>query len=707
MLNREQNPRERIAKSWIIRLGLGACVAASIVLSSLAQDPPPPPMDDPPREALSQDDVEVLTRGPVHEAFAEPLSNEPEPGLVVTQKPPDDISEVAPDFKPEGDDVVWIPGYWAWDDDRDNFLWVSGIWRKLPPGRRWVPGYWLEAQGGWQWVAGLWVPDQEDELVYRQPPPESLEAGPSTPAPNDSYFWVPGCWMWYGTDYRWRPGYWHPYQENWVWVPAHWVWTPSGCLFVAGYWDYRVSTRGQLFAPVYFRRSGWGHTHYYSPWCAVESTPLLVHFWVRPRYSHYYFGDYYGPRYASFGISPWCQYHSSRRGRWDPLLTHYNVHYRHRDHFDYAARMSHWHSHYDHHEEDRPRRTFRDQEQFAQQLDNKPSHLREQAVLGVALAAAAKRSDRPVALKPVSQDIKQFQFKESKQFRDLTRERAKSEKFAKIDTPDRDDDRRRDRDNDRKRDDNDHPRDKDDKPSLPKTGLAPEVKTPDPSPKQKPDEPGKPLLGRDDKDRKADKDRKDGKDWDDDKRPTRGSLKLPKTTMTTGKLAADAPKAPPQINTPAPIERKDLPKVERPKPEQNIGGRPQPSGKTGSAEPKPSPRTEPSTRKPTVETPKPQPKLEAPKVQPKADPPKPQPKVEPPRVQPKVETPKPQPKVDPPKPKVEPPKVEPPRNPPKVEPPKPQPSKPPRTESPRRDDPPKRSDPPKKSDDDKKPKRGK
>ena len=165
MLDKKPTPLAQRSRGWqaLGRLGAGLCLAAMIVLSSLAQEkpPPPPPMDDLPREALSQDDVEVLTRGPVHEGFAEPLANDPEAGLIVPRKPPEDIAEVAPDFKPEGDDVVWIPGYWAWDDDRDNFLWVSGIWRKLPPGLRWIPGYWVDADadGDWQWVSGLWVPD--------------------------------------------------------------------------------------------------------------------------------------------------------------------------------------------------------------------------------------------------------------------------------------------------------------------------------------------------------------------------------------------------------------------------------------------------------------------------------------------------------------------------------------------------------------------
>lgn len=677
MLAKNQTPLTQGFRRWqaIARLGTGLCLASLIVLNSLAQEtpPPPPPADDLPREALPQDDVEVLTRGPVHEAFAEPLANDPEAGLVVPRKPPEDIAEVAPDFKPDGDDVVWIPGYWAWDDDRDNFLWVSGIWRKLPPGLRWIPGYWVDADadGDWQWVSGLWVPDQQDELSYRVAPPESLETGPNTPAPNDSYFWVPGCWMWYDLGYRWRPGYWHPYQENWVWVPAHWVWTPSGCLFVAGYWDYRVGTRGQLFAPVYFRRSNWYATHYYSPWCAIESTPLLVHFWVRPRYSHYYFGDYYGPRYATFGLSPWSRWHS-HPGHWDPLLTHYNVHYRHHDHFDYSARMSHWHSHYDSHVDDRPRRTFRDQQQFASRLGSNPSQIGQQSLLGMTLAAAATKSDRPVALKPVNQDFKKNQFRESKQLRELSRERSKSEKFAKIDPA---------------------LRDRDDKNGSSKSGLVPDLKgkTTEGSPS-----PIDPLSARKGKPAETDKSPnskvtpkidepskkvadQDGK-GEADKRPARGgTLKLPKTTMTTGKLAAEAPKTPAQVAVPTTIDRKDLPKLERPKTGQPIvDGQPSPDLKPKPNEPKSTPRVESPKVQPKVETPKVQPKVEPPKVQPKIEPPKVQPKIEPPKVQPKVEPPKVQPRVEPPKVKVAPPKSE----------------------------PPKRSDPPKKGNDDNKPKRG-
>src|SRR5262245_15101358 len=80
--------------------------------------------------------VEVLARGPVHEAFAS-LADSAPPSVQVKKKPPDALEEMPPDEKPEGD-VVWIGGYWAWDDDRTDFLWVSGIWRVQPPEKRWV-----------------------------------------------------------------------------------------------------------------------------------------------------------------------------------------------------------------------------------------------------------------------------------------------------------------------------------------------------------------------------------------------------------------------------------------------------------------------------------------------------------------------------------------------------------------------------------------
>src|SRR5262249_18833730 len=105
-------------------------------------------------------------RGPVHEGYAQPYSAQPQPGPVIPREPPQPVPEEPPDQRPEGEGVQWIPGYWAWDADRQDFLWVSGFWRMPPPERRWVPGHWTQADEGWRWVPGWWAPAQEQEIPY-------------------------------------------------------------------------------------------------------------------------------------------------------------------------------------------------------------------------------------------------------------------------------------------------------------------------------------------------------------------------------------------------------------------------------------------------------------------------------------------------------------------------------------------------------------
>src|SRR5436305_11405657 len=75
---------------------------------------------DPPEQQAEQG-VEVLARGPVHEAYAEPSAAQPQSPPVVNRQPPEPIDELPPDQKPEGDNVQWIPGYWTWDDDSSDF----------------------------------------------------------------------------------------------------------------------------------------------------------------------------------------------------------------------------------------------------------------------------------------------------------------------------------------------------------------------------------------------------------------------------------------------------------------------------------------------------------------------------------------------------------------------------------------------------------
>ena len=269
------------------------------------------------------EEMEVLTRGPVHEAFAGTVSYNPEPGIVVTNPVPEMIEEVPPEQRLEGDNVAWIPGYWAWDEEQNDFLWISGVWRNLPPGRQWVPGYWSDVDGGFQWTSGYWEDAETTEVNYLPEPPRSLETGPNIAAPSNDQTWIPGNWMWRDTRYAWRPGYWAPARENWIWVPGHYRWTRLGYVYVDGYWDYAVPRRGVLFAPVHFhphayRRPGF----YYSPATVISLVVFSNHLFLRPKYGHYYFGDYYAPRYRNRGYFVSYSYHSSRRGC-DPIYSHY------------------------------------------------------------------------------------------------------------------------------------------------------------------------------------------------------------------------------------------------------------------------------------------------------------------------------------------------------------------------------------------------
>jgi hypothetical protein len=270
------------------------------------------------------DDFEILTRGALHEAFASAHHADPQASPLVAKTPPELIDEVSPEYKPEGTNVQWIPGYWAWDDAQADFIWISGVWRDVPPGRQWVPGYWSEETGQYRWVSGFWTEQQNQELGYLPAPPTNLDNGPSVQRPSNDHFYVPGNWDYQGENYRWLSGHWQPVVQNYIWVPARYVWTPHGCVYVSGYWDYEVDSRGTCFAPIHFRRPVYVDQSYvYRPSFVVNvNVDFLTHLFVRPNCGQYYYGDWYSSRYSSQGYKPWCNFSSHHR-RYDPLLAYY------------------------------------------------------------------------------------------------------------------------------------------------------------------------------------------------------------------------------------------------------------------------------------------------------------------------------------------------------------------------------------------------
>src|SRR5262245_60057927 len=137
--------------------GLVCGLALALALTPASAPGQLPPQGQPPAAPGVDQNTgqEVLARGPVHEAYASTVET-PAATPVVQQQPPEAIEELPPDEKPAGDNVQWIPGYWQWDEERTDFIWISGFWRAPPPNRVWVPGSWRQVQGGFQWVSGFW-----------------------------------------------------------------------------------------------------------------------------------------------------------------------------------------------------------------------------------------------------------------------------------------------------------------------------------------------------------------------------------------------------------------------------------------------------------------------------------------------------------------------------------------------------------------------
>jgi hypothetical protein len=267
----------------------------------------------------------VLLRGPVHEAFAAPLIQRLQPPPVVREAPPDPIVELLPLLRP-AKCKQWIPGYWAYDDAAGNYLWVTGLWRRVPPGMRWIPGSWIEVDGGWQRSPGFWFDAGQEKirLLPQPPPPPVFDR---TWIQDRSGIYVPASWVFKDGRYQWRPGFWYNPERGWFYNPARYVWTPGGWAYVKGHWDYPLARRGLLFAPASFdqeelARDAGG----FRPAQVVNVLALQGALFVRPAWGGYYFGNYFGRHREKF--TPWVDYRATMNAD-DPLFAYHC--WQHRD----------------------------------------------------------------------------------------------------------------------------------------------------------------------------------------------------------------------------------------------------------------------------------------------------------------------------------------------------------------------------------------
>ncbi len=428
-----------MAELWVRRVGLRSALALGLIHGAIVgpasgQDPfagPPPQGQGDPAIGGGQ----VLARGPIHEAFAEPIAFNPAPGPVTPQPPPQtQIEEQPPAQKPQGADVEWIPGYWAWDDERNDYIWISGIWRDIPPGRHWMPGYWNQVANGFQYTPGFWASVAANgQFDYLPQPPQSLEVGPNTPQPGEDFAWAPGSWTWAQDRYVWRPGYWVQAQPNWVWVPSSYVPTPGGYVYNDGYWDYPVANRGVQFAPVAFGPQVYAQQSFaYTPSYALPVSGLLANLFIRPNQNRYYYGDYYGSSGLAGGAGyvPWFGYGQSRLG-YDPLYSSMSVLNARRPEWDRGLRDEYRYR--VDHREARPPATFAAQRPFLGD-EGRPNRIEDTRGVGLArpFNAWASRPDTGHRFVPVGDDHRAELARRQGEVRDVQQARARQEFQGRI-----------------------------------------------------------------------------------------------------------------------------------------------------------------------------------------------------------------------------------------------------------------------------------
>jgi len=256
---------------------------------------------------------------PIHEAFAQPAAPTLDSAVVVTKKPPEPIEELPPDVKPEGDNVVWLPGYWAFDSEARPISFgsaasgatfrraVSG-WRILDAGRhgfRWTPGYWSES-----------TPQQ---TYY--PPPAGSRRGRAPPAPNDDSFMSPDMDLPRHALHV-AAGLLDRASPRLDVDAAALLVDTAGYIFVDGFGTTSSVVGASCSAPTYFGRGISRLEDRISHRNVIGVRPARASLFIRPTVGAYYFGDYYGPRYVGLGYTPWLDYRYRGRNV-DPAWSYY------------------------------------------------------------------------------------------------------------------------------------------------------------------------------------------------------------------------------------------------------------------------------------------------------------------------------------------------------------------------------------------------
>lgn len=211
----------------------------------------------------------------------------------VPMGPPTNIREKRP--RNTDGDLVWISGYWDWSNELKDFYWISGVWRRPPPGHIWTPGFWQNYGSEWVRIHGFWSPKAIRELdsISQAPPDDIDERIPLLYAKD--HFWAHGHWNYDENkkDYVWHAGKWTAFQKEWIYVPARYIWHLEGYFFIPSYWDWPLEKRGVAYASLWFK-SHENEMISYEPKVLVSSNEIIQrYFSYYPYYLNFYHCHYF------------------------------------------------------------------------------------------------------------------------------------------------------------------------------------------------------------------------------------------------------------------------------------------------------------------------------------------------------------------------------------------------------------------------------
>jgi hypothetical protein len=138
------------------------------------------------------------------------------------REPPAPRAEPVP--RTPGRDVTWIPGYWSWSEDLDDFVWIAGVYVVHAPDQLTVSTEAVPDRTSDQAQAIAAMPAPAD-LAPPEPSREVAVAPP--PAPRVEVIVAPPAVL----GAAWIPGHWRLVATSWQWVAGVWVRPPAGMRF--------------------------------------------------------------------------------------------------------------------------------------------------------------------------------------------------------------------------------------------------------------------------------------------------------------------------------------------------------------------------------------------------------------------------------------------------------------------------------------------